>query len=390
MKEPPIDMTLSLRIIWLLPLSLLLLSCRAQPATLNAPQPAPTQLPGSNTVQPLAAQLSTQTPPATQMAVPTEAPTEPVVPTSTPTPALLPTVTVIPTATPTPDPYAAYGIEALAARSYGGGSLQLIERLENNETFARYLISYPSDGLEIHGFMNVPHEGAKFPVAIVLHGYVDPDAYQTLAYTTRYADALAEAGYLVIHPNLRGFPPSDAGEDAFRSGLAVDVLNLIAIIREKSSDPEGPLRRADAESLHLWGHSMGGGVTLRVATVLGQPYLRAAVLYGAMSGDEKQNYEKIFQWSDGRSGEFELAAPPESLAAISPINHLDRIQAPISIHHGEADETVPAAWSADLCARLQERDHPVECFTYNAAPHTFYGAWEELFNERVIDFFDRY
>ena len=327
-----------------------------------------------------------------------DAPSPTLPPTVAPTALATMTATAVPTATPTPlptptpDPYAPYTIDALAARAYGGGELQIVEQLESTARFARYLITYPSDGLTIEGFMNVPHEGSTFPVAIVLHGYVNPDQYETLAYTTRYADALANAGYFVIHPNLRGFPRgAEEADDTFRTGLAADVLNLIAVIREQSQDPLGPLRRADAEAMHLWGHSMGGGVALRVATILGDaPYLHAAVLYGAMSGDERLNYERIREWSGGQSGAFELATPPEALQAIAPIAHLDRLRAPLSIHHGDADETVPPDWSADLCARLQALDHPVECFTYNAAPHTFYGAWEELFNERVIAFFDRY
>lgn len=327
----------------------------------------------------------------TKTAVASATPTKPATPTANSTAAAAAIETA--SATPTPDPYAAYSISAMAARAYGGGELEIVERMETNERFARYLISYPSDGLTIYGFMNVPHEGSKFPVAIVLHGYVNPVEYETLAYTSRYADALADAGYFVLHPNLRGFPPSEeasSSDDAFRTGLAADVLNLVAIVREQSSDPEGPLRRADAEAIHLWGHSMGGGVVLRVVTILHEPYLRAGVLYGAMSGDEVLNYEKILQWSEGRSGQFELAASPEALEAISAIHHLQRINTPLSIHHGEGDETVPPEWSADLCGRLQALDHPVECFSYNAAPHTFYGAWEELFNRRVVEFFDRY
>ena len=62
-----------------------------------------------------------------------------------------------------------------------------------------------------------------------------------------------------------------------------------------------------------------------------EPYLRAAVLYGAMSGDERQNFEQIQIWSGGQNGPFELAASNEKLAAISPINFLDRINTPISL-----------------------------------------------------------
>jgi len=381
-------MRLSPRLIFL-PLVLLLFlpSCRSRSVALLGTLPAGAgSAPAAATAPPALPVATLVTTVAAATAVPA--------PTSTPTavPTLLPTLTAAapPALTPTPDPYAPYTIDALAARAYGGGELQIVEQIGSTERFARYLITYPSDGLTIYGFMNVPHEGSKFPVALVLHGYVDPDQYQTLAYTTRYADALADAGYFVIHPNLRGFPPAGEGDDAYRTGLAADVLNLIAVIRAQSQDPLGPLRRADADAVHLWGHSMGGGVTLRVATILGDvPYLRAAVLYGAMSGDERLNYERILEWSGGQSGSFELATPPEALQAISPIEHLERLRAPLSIHHGDADETVPPQWSADLCARLEALGHPVECFTYHAAPHTFYGDWEELFNERVIAFFDR-
>ena len=90
-----------------------------------------------------------------------------------------------PPATPTPDPYAPLTIDALAAREYGGGLIEIVDTLETTEAFARYLIKYPSDGLTIYGYMNVPHEGDNFPVALVLHGYIDPDEYETVAYTQR-------------------------------------------------------------------------------------------------------------------------------------------------------------------------------------------------------------
>jgi fermentation-respiration switch protein FrsA (DUF1100 family) len=298
-----------------------------------------------------------------------------------------PTATLLPP-TPTQDPYTSLTIDALTVRSYGGGELDIIDTLEENETFTRYLITYPSDGLTIYGFMNVPNEGNHFPVALVLHGYIDPAEYDTLAYTQRYADALAGAGYFVIHPNFRNYPPSDEGPNPYRIGYAIDVLNLIAIIREQSQDPFSYLRRADEDRIHLWGHSMGGGVTLRVITVNNEPYLGAAVLYGSMSGDERKNFEQIRIWSGGENGPFELAADNERLAAISPINFLDRINTPISIHHSEADGTVPIAWSNDLCERLRALNKPVECYIYYATPHTFRGQADELFIERVTRFFN--
>jgi dipeptidyl aminopeptidase/acylaminoacyl peptidase len=130
---------------------------------------------------------------------------------------------------------------------------------------------------------------------------------------------------------------------------------------------------------------MGGGISLRVLTV--DPDIDAAVLYGSMSGDEGQNFQKISEWSEGSRGLDELAVPSEYYSEISPINYLDRIEASVSIHHGDADELVPPAWSDDLCIRLIEIQTEVTCYTYPGQPHTFGGAGDQLFMERTIEYF---
>lgn len=340
---------------------------------------------GATPLAPSPTVVSSPTPAPTLTATPGPTSTPAVTPTATPSPTLTPSPTATPS--PTPDPYAAFTVDALTQRTYGGGRLQIEDTLLETDAFTRYLISYPSDGLTIYGFMNVPREGAKFPVALVLHGYIDPDVYETEAYTTRYADALAEAGYFTLHPNFRNYPPSDDGPNPFRIGYAIDVLNLLAIIREQSvADPQGPLRRADGDYIHIMGHSMGGGVALRVSVVRPE-WVRAVVLYAAVSGDEQVNYAKVLEWSGGRSGRYELGIPPEALTAISPINYLTRLRAPVSIHHSDADTVVPPAWSDDLCARLEALNHPVECFTYHGAAHTFVAGWDSAFMQRMVHFF---
>ncbi len=171
--------------------------------------------------------------PATTTSIPA---TATFTPTSTASPQ--PTEPSTPTITPTPDPYAALSIDSLSTRLYGGGQVEIQQELSANAYFTRTLITYPSDGLKIYGFMDVPKRGTPpYPVVIAIHGYIDPGNYNTLDYTTRYADALAQAGFLVLHPNLRDYPPSDSGENLFRVGMAVDVLNLIAIVKETGDQP---------------------------------------------------------------------------------------------------------------------------------------------------------
>ncbi len=216
---------------------------------------------------------------------------------------------------------------------------------------------------------------------IVNHGYMPPESYQTLTYTTQYADALASAGFLAIHPNFRNHQGSDRGENPFRIGYARDVLHLIPMAQRLSQANGGPVG--------LWGHSMGGGVSLRVLTASNQ--VGAALLYGSMSGDEAKNYAAIMQWSNGAAArDGNLPEPPSNEAlynSISPLNFLESIRAPIAIHHGVLDDQVPFWWSEELAQRLDEAGVPYEFYSYPDQNHNFTGAGYNLLNERAIAFF---
>lgn len=338
--------------------------------------------------------MAAATPSPLPSATPTSSATAPPTPTATatatpsPTATATPSPTETPTATPspTPDPYGEYTVDGLTARPYGDGELQVEQVLAVTDAFTRTLITYPSDGLTIYGFMNTPRGEGPFPVVLALHGYVDPARYNTLTYTTGYADALARAGYLVIHPNFRNWPPSDSGPEDYRVGQAVDVLHLVALVQKMGGEP-GPLAQADPERIGVWGHSMGGGIAQRVIAV--STDVDAAVLYGSMSGDEALNHRRILFFTNGARGLWDEASPEDALQRISPINYLDRVVAAVSIHHGSLDEQVPLAWSEDLCSRLQALEKDVECFTYPGQPHTFTGEGDRLFVQRVREFFDR-
>ena len=306
---------------------------------------------------------------------------------SSATPAPTPGPTRTPTPSPTPDPFRVYTIDYLRSRSYGGGQLEVVQTLDSYPAFTRYLIRYPSDGLKIYGFMDLPTGQGSFPVIIALHGYIDPSVYQTLDYTTRYADALARAGYLVIHPNLRGYAPSDDGENLFRVGMAIDVLNLIAIVKTEGGT-SAPLQAADPGRIGMWGHSMGGGITTRVLTVSRD--VKAAVLYSPMSGDEAQNYAAIGAWSGGGRGQAERSVPAGELQLISPMYYFDNIQAAVSLNHSTTDPLVPVQWSELTCGQMQALGRNIECHYYPDMPHAFQGQGDAQFMQNTLQFFDRY
>lgn len=273
-----------------------------------------------------------------------------------------PTSTIIPTPIPNP-----FSLESLASRSYGDGEFNIEYTWERQEEFVRYKVNYSSDDLTIHGFVNIPEGKGPFPVVIALHGYIPASRYETLDYSTRYADSIARKGYIVLHPNMRNFPPSDlAGWTRdYQSGYTIDVMNMLAHVREMVGQP-GIFENADLSRIGIWGHSLGGGTALRVVGLVDE--IKAAVLYAAVS----QRYTNA-------STGIEIFDYQGNNAAFS-------------IHHGQDDEVISVDWSQRLCEQLQDAGKQPECYFYDNQPHTFYrqGEGDALFIKRTIEFLDLY
>ena len=308
-------------------------------------------------------------------------------PTTTSTP-IPPTATSTATAFPTPavpEDYLPYTIYELRKHSYGGGQIEELDVMEERETFTRYQIRYPSNGLNIYGFANVPKGEGPFPVIIILHGYGRSNTPTVLGPDTDIADFLASNGYLVLRSNMRGYPPSDDGDNLYRVGLAVDILNLIALIKEQADQPAW-LKSADPTRIGLYGQSLGGGVALRVATVSDD--IRAMVLYSSISADEFKNAELFYSLSEEQIYQTELETPPEVMAYISPLNYFDTINASVKMYHSTTDDVVPAAWAVETCDKMRGNYVDVDCFYYIGADHTFSSGFQSDFRDTMLAFFE--
>lgn len=329
-------------------------------------------------------------PTATTLLSATAEPTATATNTATLTPTLTPTSTNTPTRTPTPTPHAdlvGATIEGLRARQYAGGQIRITNTITVTDAYTRTYITYPSDGLTISGLMHVPFGKGPFPVIILNHGYIPPSQYVTGSDTYRAADILARNGYLTISPDFRGFARSDNGLNLFRTGYLVDALNAAASVKS--------LPYADAKRIGMWGHSMGGGVTTRAIVV--SDVIKAYVLYAPVSADVR-----VRRFAGGLSGAsgaddselFESYAywtgKPELIDALSPIHFFRYASAPVQIHIGEIDTTTPPAWAQAIRDELQAQGKQVDYFQYPRQAHAFIGNGWNVFNERVVTFFDRY
>ena len=123
---------------------------------------------------------------------------------------VIPTATVVtPTPVPTPTlaPYEQYTIDYLSKRTYGGGKIEIVKRLAESKNFITYTIRYPSDGLTIYGFMNVPKGEGPFPVILSVHGYLSAGQPDSFNPSQDFADFFADNQFIVIHPSMRNQPP---------------------------------------------------------------------------------------------------------------------------------------------------------------------------------------
>ena len=358
----------------------------APSTTVHTLRPSPLATPTATPTATATAELnpmipSTPTPAREPTFTPTVTDTLP--PTHRPTPTETPSPTIIPT--PTPHPLASYTIEGLRARNYPGGPLEVKWVITTTSHYTRYYIAYPSDDLTISGVMQVPHGEGPFPVVILNHGYIAPARYWSGADTWRAADYLARRGYLTIAPDFRGWGESDSGPNFFRSGLVIDVLNLI------SSLPSVP--QADPQQVGMWGHSLGGGVTSKAITI--DQRVKAAVLYGPVSAHDAEVMQRWPDWRQGGDADdplwqsYRQAARDEAfLQRTSPIPYFDLVTAAVQIHQGTADTTTPPRWAKAIYDALLATDKEVEYYTYEGQGHAFQGEAWALFMERVAAFFD--
>jgi len=309
-------------------------------------------------------------------------------PVATPTATIvLPTATVVtatPLPTPTLAPYQQYTIAYLSQRIYGGGKIEIVDTLAISDAFTSYSIRYPSDGLNIYGFMNIPSGDGPFPVIVSVHGYAPYGKYALFNPSQDFADFFAETGFIVIHPGLRNQPPSDNGDNLLRVGMSIDVMNLIALIKA-SNDLPAELASADPDRLGLWGMSMGGEIALRVLTL--SPDIKAAVLYSPLSGNEERNSRQLYEVLRDEQFQEDAQVPLELLDRISPMYYYHQVKSAVQLNHGTKDTTAPISWAVETCDFLESAGVSVQCIYYEKAGHVFNGDNTRKLRQNALEFY---
>ena len=255
-------------------------------------------------------------------------------------------------------------IESLKNGEYPGSDITIEQTLESGSNYHRYIASYKSDGLKIYALLTVPN-GEKpktgWPVIIFNHGFIPPAVYRTTERYIAYTDGFSRNGYIVFRSDYRGHGNSEgnAAGGYGSNAYTIDVLNAVSSMKK--------YKDVDPNRIGMWGHSMGGHITLRA--MVANKDIKAGVIWAGVVASYP---DLITRWRRGtttpspfptnstrggwRRGLIEQYGTPEENPqfwnSISANSYLANISGPLQLHHGTADHSVPYEFSETLAEQM--------------------------------------
>lgn len=297
------------------------------------------------------------------------------------------------------DEYNPLSINTLKETNFTGSDLVIEQELSPGSNYDRYIASYKSEGLKIYGLLTIPHgekPSSGWPVVIFNHGYIPPTQYRTTERYIAYTDAFSRNGYLLFRPDYRGHGNSEGEATGGYSTNAytIDVLNALASIKK--------FQEADPDRIGMWGHSMGGHITLR--SMVAKKDIKAGVIWGGVVASYP---DLLTKWRRGNPNATPSPLPsgarrwreqltemfgdpqinPEFWDSISANSYLQDISGPLQLHHGTADTSVPVEFSQTLEEQLKAVGKPVEYYEYEGDDHDITTNLSVAL-QRSVQFFD--
>jgi dipeptidyl aminopeptidase/acylaminoacyl peptidase len=282
-------------------------------------------------------------------------------------------------------PLLKYTIENLGKREYKSEILW-DEITATKSGFFVQKFHFDSDGKTVTGLAHLPKSCEKCPVIVQIRGYAEPENYQSGFGTWRSAEKFAEAGFISLAPDFLGYggsasPSADVFEERFEKYTT--VLNLLSAISHWSL--------VDNQKIGIWGHSNGGQIALTVLVVAGKDY--PTTFWAPVTADFP--YSILYYMNDNSDGDKHLRKKLVDFEEVYESNwfnwagYIENIIAPIQIHQGTADKSVPANWSREVVKRLSDLGKEVKYFEYPGADHNLIPDWD-IVVKRDIEYFKKY
>jgi dipeptidyl aminopeptidase/acylaminoacyl peptidase len=251
------------------------------------------------------------------------------------------------------------------------------------------LVSWKSfDGRTIPGFLLRPRGAAKGPRPTVVQVHGGPEG-QARPLWNPLTVALVAAGFNVLQPNVRGSSGYGRGYMSLDDvRLRMDsVKDLDAAAAWLAASGVAPVDR-----IGVSGGSYGGFMTLAAITFCaGRKWAAAVDIVGIASF--VTFFARTAPWRRPlRAAEYgDPEKDADFLESISPINFIDRIEAPLMVIHGANDPRVPVEEAEQIVSTLRSRGREVDYLRYEDEGHGLAkaknraDAWP-----KVVRFFEKH
>ena len=289
-----------------------------------------------------------------------------------------------------PKPLDKYSIKNLSEAIVLPTEIAIGRKVSENEDFNSYIFSInfdptlkAKDTKKVSGLLNLPNKKGKYPIVLMIRGFVDQRTYKTGTGTQRAGEYFAKNGFITISPDFLGYGESETeASNIFESRFQTYTTSLM-VLNSLNSIPQW-----DQRNVFVWGHSNGGQIALTLLEITGKEI--PTVLWAPVSKPFPYSILYYTDESDdlGKLIRKELSQFEENydVNEFSIHNYLDKIKAPLEIHQGTLDDAVPGAWTNELVKKLEDLEANVKYYKYLGADHNLQPDWS-LAVQRSLNFF---
>lgn len=209
-----------------------------------------------------------------------------------------------------------------------------------------YITYTARDGQSIPAFLTKPKGAGPHPLVVMPHG--GPFVAETVVFD-EWAQLLANNGYMVMQPQYRG--SKNYGQKFYQAGF-IDGGEGGKKMQDDKDDGVKHLissGRVDKDRVAMFGWSYGGYAALIAATR--SPNLYQCVIAGAAVADNLQQVNYYRSRIDGWQKTEQLNFWDDS---INPIDEVEKVNVPMFIVHGTADQRVPPKHSKKYVSALKK------------------------------------
>lgn len=247
------------------------------------------------------------------------------------------------------------------------------------------LIKFKSfDGLEIASFYYAPKDILNPPAIINIHGGPESQYQPIFSGLMQY---FVYSGYAVITPNVRGssgygkqFLSLDNVEK--RLDAVADIQSLVSYLKEQ--------KLVDSEKLGVMGGSYGGYMTLACLCFYPALFKAGVDIVGIANIvsflENTAPHRRALRESEYGS----LEKDRKLLESLSPINHIEKIIAPLLVIHGANDPRVPLSEAEQVKEKLTALNRTVELLVYEDEGHGL-GKLKNVLDAypKIVQFLDK-